>query len=213
MAAQEEDPSIEEILASIRQIISDDEEEATPAQKAPESSKKAEKKPEPVVAPDPEPEAGEDEDILDLNDMVDVDDEEDDFVIGADDIDDEEDAFPEPNFDVDDDEPEDVRAATEDDIDLELMDHIVADEEDFDVSEDNSEIISDRAAEEAVGALSKLAQNVALSNRSADVTLEDIVKELVRPMLRQWINENMSDIVEALVEKELEKLVRQARNK
>ena len=145
--------------------------------------------------------------------MVDVDDEEDDFVIGADDIDDEEDAFPEPNFDVDDDEPEDVRAATEDDIDLELMDHIVADEEDFDVSEDNSEIISDRAAEEAVGALSKLAQNVALSNRSADVTLEDIVKELVRPMLRQWINENMSDIVEALVEKELEKLVRQARNK
>ena len=93
------------------------------------------------------------------------------------------------------------------------MDHIVADEEDFDVSEDNSEIISDRAAEEAVGALSKLAQNVALSNRSADVTLEDIVKELVRPMLRQWINENMSDIVEALVEKELEKLVRQARNK
>ncbi|MAF67980.1 MAG: hypothetical protein CMH25_01370 [Micavibrio sp.] len=207
MAAQEEDPSIEEILASIRQIISDDEEEATPAQKAPEAPKKAEKKSEPVVAPEPE------EDILDLNDMVDVDDEEDDFVIGADDIDDEEDAFPEPNFDVDDDEAEDVHAATEDDIDLELMDHIVADEEDFDVSEDNSEIISDRAAEEAVGALSKLAQNVALSNRSADVTLEDIVKELVRPMLRQWINENMSDIVEALVEKELEKLVRQARNK
>ena len=208
MAAQEEDPSIEEILASIRQIISDDEEEAAPSQERSEAPKKAEKKSEPA----PEPEA--EEDILDLNDMVDVDDEDDDFVIGDDDMGDEDDAFPEPNFDVDDeDEVEEVVAATEDDIDLELMDHIVADEEDFDVSEDNSEIISDRAAEEAVGALSKLAQNVALSNRSADVTLEDIVKELVRPMLRQWINENMSDIVEALVEKELEKLVRQARNK
>lgn len=208
MAAQEEDPSIEEILASIRQIISDDEEEAAPSQEKSEAPKKAEKKSEPA----PEPEA--EEDILDLNDMVDVDDEDDDFVIGDDDMGDEDDAFPEPNFDVDDeDEVEEVVAATEDDIDLELMDHIVADEEDFDVSEDNSEIISDRAAEEAVGALSKLAQNVALSNRSADVTLEDIVKELVRPMLRQWINENMSDIVEALVEKELEKLVRQARNK
>jgi uncharacterized protein len=42
------------------------------------------------------------------------------------------------------------------------------------------------------------------------VTLEDIVREMMRPMLRDWINDHVPTIVERLVEKELEKLARQA---
>ena len=37
-------------------------------------------------------------------------------------------------------------------------------------------------------------------------TLEDLVKELVRPMLRGWIDQNLPGIVERLVQQEVEKL-------
>mgnify|MGYP000150267460 FL=1 len=58
----DQEPSIEEILASIRQIISDDDEDSTPA-------------PEPVEEPAPEPEPvsePEDDDVLELTEKADV---------------------------------------------------------------------------------------------------------------------------------------------
>ena len=41
-------------------------------------------------------------------------------------------------------------------------------------------------------------------------TVEDLVMELMRPMLREWLDENLPDMVERLVQKEIRYLVRRA---
>ena len=51
--APDQEPSIEEILASIRQIISDDDEDGTPAQAAAPEPVKEEPKPAPAPEPSP----------------------------------------------------------------------------------------------------------------------------------------------------------------
>ncbi|PPR77858.1 MAG: hypothetical protein CFH01_01316 [Alphaproteobacteria bacterium MarineAlpha2_Bin1] len=47
-----------------------------------------------------------------------------------------------------------------------------------------------------------------LANTRAEraTTLEELVKELLRPMLKTWLDENLSQVVERLVEKEITKL-------
>jgi cell pole-organizing protein PopZ len=65
-ATPEQEPSIEEILASIRQIISDDDEGAPAASAAPEPVAPP---PPPPPAPEPEPAAPK-EDILELKDPL-----------------------------------------------------------------------------------------------------------------------------------------------
>jgi cell pole-organizing protein PopZ len=42
-------------------------------------------------------------------------------------------------------------------------------------------------------------------------TLEDIVKEMLRPMLKQWLEENLPGLVERLVRAEIERVSRGAR--
>jgi cell pole-organizing protein PopZ len=42
-------------------------------------------------------------------------------------------------------------------------------------------------------------------------TLEDIVKELMRPMLREWLDENLPGIVERMVRNEIERVSRGGR--
>jgi cell pole-organizing protein PopZ len=39
-------------------------------------------------------------------------------------------------------------------------------------------------------------------------TLEDIVKEMMRPMLKQWLEENLPGLVERLVRAEIERVAR-----
>jgi cell pole-organizing protein PopZ len=39
------------------------------------------------------------------------------------------------------------------------------------------------------------------------VTLEDIVRESLKPLLREWLDCNLPDLVERLVRKEIERLV------
>jgi cell pole-organizing protein PopZ len=41
-------------------------------------------------------------------------------------------------------------------------------------------------------------------------TLEDVVKELLRPMLKDWLDVNLPPLVERIVEKEIVKLVGRA---
>ncbi len=61
---KDEEPSMEDILASIRRIISDDDEEAKPEEAAePESEAEPEAEPEPEPEPEPAPE---EEDVLEL---------------------------------------------------------------------------------------------------------------------------------------------------
>lgn len=43
-----------------------------------------------------------------------------------------------------------------------------------------------------------------------EVSIADMVKELIRPMLREWLDENLSGIVERVVRREIQKLVDRA---
>ena len=42
-------------------------------------------------------------------------------------------------------------------------------------------------------------------------TLEDVVRELLRPLLKQWLDENLPAIVEAQVQSEIERISRSGR--
>ena len=41
-------------------------------------------------------------------------------------------------------------------------------------------------------------------------TIEDLVKEVMRPMVKEWLDENLPDLTERLVRREIERLARRA---
>jgi uncharacterized protein len=71
-------------------------------------------------------------------------------------------------------------------------------------------IISDRVAAVAAGAFTKLAGNLRVAD-AAGQTLEGMIRQLVRPMLKEWLDENLPAIVNAQVEAELERIARLSR--
>ncbi len=92
-------------------------------------------------------------------------------------------------------------------IEIEMMDKPMTDE--------TSPLISPQTAEVATDALSKLlATNVAVETESVGrpgkVTLEEMVRDLMRPLVKAWIDQNLPSIVEKAVQKEVEKLSRRA---
>ena len=58
------------------------------------------------------------------------------------------------------------------------------------------------AVESAFNAL----QNTVLSNNAR--TLEDLVKEMLRPMLKSWLDDNLPNLVERIVKAEIERVSR-----
>lgn len=183
-----EEPSIEEILASIRQIISDDDEEGTEAPAEPAAAEPVEAPAPAVKEPEPEPE----EDVLELTDELDEEEIQVDFV----DPEEEENVFAkaveEDNGFYDDPVEEPAPALRS-------------------FAPTPSSILSDSAQSATMSSLSKLVGNVPLNRRGYDgITLEDIVRELLNPMLRDWMDSNLPPMVERIVQKELEKLARRA---
>ncbi len=157
------DPSMEEILASIRKIISDDK----PAEPEPQFE------PEPIPEPEPEPEAevALQEEVLELTQMIQDDGSVKDLA-----------AAPEP-VNLPEEEP----------------------------------LISEPVASTAASAFSSFANTVDIermasgSSRPTFIgngarTLEDMVIELMRPLLREWLDHNLPAIVERLVQKEIERI-------
>lgn len=196
MAAEktpDQEPTIEEILASIRQIISDDDgdNEAQPAEVAP-AAVEAKAEPEPAPAfqePSPEPE----EDILELTEPAD---------------DQEIEVY---NIDLQEheEEPEPV-----------MEEEVVAMEEPAPtpiLSEEpvgSSDILTEAARASTISSMAKLAGNMPITrNREyGNITLEDLVREMLHPMLKDWLSDNLPPMVERMVQKELEKLARQAQD-
>ena len=152
----EQEPSIEEILASIRQIISDDDEQ-------PE-----EKLDSPVRE--------ENNDVFELteDDLAKMDEPEEDEIEFRDPVEEE------PPM------PPKQPAPTD--------------------------ILSSSTQSAALDSLTKLTTKMPIErSRSYDgVTLEDIVRELLHPMLREWMDDNLPPMVERIVQRELEKLARRA---
>lgn len=186
----EQEPSIEEILASIRQIISDDEEDQGEESKTEPAEAKEEVVEDPI--------RHKNNDVLELTEADLVDEEE-----------------------VAEEEPEEVSRAPVPDMDIEMVDRddediIGFDQADEDVSgiEDvvPSEILSSSVQAATMSSLSKLTKQMPIDrSRSYDgTTLEDIVRELLHPMLREWMDDHLPRMVERIVQKELEKLARRA---
>lgn len=165
---------MEEILASIRRIISEDDAPAEPKAEA-ESE-------EPASAPEPESE----DDVLELTDVA----SDNDSVVSIGDIDAyeasaalepvaEPEPLPMPSFDV----PEPVSAS--------------------------GHLVSDVTASTAATAFSTLSSSLLMPKEGR--TIEDLLRELLQPMLKQWLDANLPAIVEEQVRQEVERISRQSR--
>ena len=68
-----------------------------------------------------------------------------------------------------------------------------------------SQLISREASAAVDSAFNTLAQTVLVQNAR---TLEDLVREMLRPMLKSWLDENLPGMVERLVRAEIERVSR-----
>ena len=168
---------MEEILASIRRIISEDDAPADTAAPAPE--------PEPEPAPEPEPVAEEKDEVLDLVDPITppVETHGDLDVFSAPVA-----RAPEPAPPAYEPEPEPVRAYTPR------------------APEPEDALISSHAAGAAASAFSSLSAAIAMPKDGR--SLEDVTRELLRPLLKAWLDENLPRIVSAKVEEEVARIAR-----
>lgn len=201
----EQEPTMEEILASIRRIINEDDEPAAEAA-APEQAaapEPVEAVAEPEPAAEPEPEAPVEDDVLELTDRVEEEGAGTSPMAIADDImivDREEEVQPEPEPEP---EPEPVfEAAPEPEPEPAPAPEPAADDDDA--------LLAEPAASAAAGAFAALTENLRVSSENGQ-TLEGIVRELMRPMLKQWLDENLPSIVEAKVQEEIERVARRRR--
>jgi len=183
---QEEEPSIEEILTSIRQIISDDDDEGGDDASGEEP-----------VAEEP---ADEPEEVIELTEKADPDDVLDD------------DFEPEPVMEEPEDEPMEIDLKDSDDFEPEPEAEPTPEPEpvrEQPPEDDGDSILTNRAEEAALSGFKQLAAKTAIDSISG-VTIEQIVREELRPMLRVWLDSNLPHIVERLVQEELDKVARRA---
>lgn len=73
---------------------------------------------------------------------------------------------------------------------------------------DQSPLTSEPVASRAAGALSNLMGSMLVSSGT---TLDDVVRELLKPMLKEWLDANLPQIVESEVAKEIDRIRRMAR--
>ncbi|MFN3460698.1 MAG: DUF2497 domain-containing protein [Oceanibaculum sp.] len=194
---------MEEILASIRRIISEDgaADEPEPAP-APKAAAKPAPKPQPVPEPEPEPEV--------------------DFepVPAA-----EPEPEPEPEIEeeafVPEEEEEDILDLTEKIEDEPEVEPLFEEQKRRaqaaplpDFEDEDEGLVSPPKREEAVSAFANLtstleARHPELPIGAGHKTLESLTKEVMRPMLKDWLDKNLPHIVERLVREEIERIARQ----
>ena len=79
-----------------------------------------------------------------------------------------------------------------------------------------SELVSANTASVAGGAFAKLSQALQRTPEEESVaessgrTVEQFIEDIARPMLKEWLDENLPAIVERLVQKEIQKISRRA---
>ena len=72
----------------------------------------------------------------------------------------------------------------------------------------DSSIMSSATSAAVDAAFNSLAQTVLVQNA---MTLEDLVKEMLRPMLKSWLDDNLPGLVERIVKAEIERVSRGGR--
>jgi cell pole-organizing protein PopZ len=187
--AKSQEPSMEEILASIRRIIADDD----TTKSAPQESAAANPEPQPsevasplAAQPEPAPVGGTEvaeqaSDILDLTESMAA-----------------SSPMPEPapHFRT-------IDGSSDVGFD-EAPEKSVAHEPGHGVDE-RSRLISSDTSIAVDSAFNALAQTVLVKNAR---TLEDLVREMLRPMLKSWLDDNLPGLVERLVRSEIERVSR-----
>ena len=81
----------------------------------------------------------------------------------------------------------------------------------------DTRIISEPVAERGSSILSDLAREIVRQRQpvnlgNGSITLEDMVRELLTPVLKQWLDQNLPSLIERLVKKEIENMVNRAEN-
>lgn len=209
-----QEPTMEEILASIRRIISEDDAPAETAA-APEPASEPEAEPEAVetsralmdeTPSAPEPAAVED-DVLELTDRYEAPEAE---HIGDLDIApaDEEPAYAaEP-------EPFPEAPAVSESV-FEPVAEAQAPEHPAYPTPVGDALVGDGAATSAASAFAGLAASLRQPEPTpfsggSGPTIDDLARQLLRPMLKEWLDANLPAIVEAQVRKEVERIARSA---
>ncbi len=203
-----QEPTMEEILASIRRIISED--DAPAAEAAPVPAAEPEPEHEPELAPEPAPSpvalevapsvpeaAPQDdlEEILDLTDRYEAPAAESigDLDVTA--------AEPDPQpFPAAFAEPEQPAPAREP--------APSASSGDFETLVGESASFS--AASAFAGLAASVRQNEPISANGIGPTIDDLARALLRPMLKEWLDANLPGIVQEAVRKEVERIARNA---
>lgn len=82
-----------------------------------------------------------------------------------------------------------------------------ADEPEFASAPPRAEsILSDGAAQASRGPLEALSRLIVKPDVAGSDTLEGMVREMLRPMLRDWLDANLPSVVEAMVAKEIARI-------
>jgi cell pole-organizing protein PopZ len=207
-----QEPTMEEILASIRRIISEDDApaETAPVAAAPEPAPAPAPEPEPAPSPAlmdetlsvQEPEASE-EDVLELTDTYEA--------PAAESIGD---------LDLSPAEPEPFPADPVSESVFAPVAEVQAPQEPAAPAPHYDSLVGESAAASAASAFAGLAASfqkpapVAPSgpdlNFASGSTVEAMVAEMLRPMLKDWLDANLPGIVEEQVRKEVERIARSA---
>jgi len=75
---------------------------------------------------------------------------------------------------------------------------------------DQSQILSNAPAQSVQSAFSRLAESV-VARAVNELSLEELTAELLRPLLKQWLDEHLPALVERLVREEIERVARTGR--
>lgn len=187
-----QEPTMEEILASIRRIISEDEVPAEEGAEEPGAEDEPEAEAEPDYEPMEEPEP--DVDAVAVPEPAPVFDDEDDVLDLTEPYKAPEPA-PAPVFESDDlaayAPPPPLLPRTPDPAPMAVMEDA---------------IVSHVAEVAAASAFGHLAQTIAMPGEGR--TLEDVVREMLRPLLKSWLDENLPTIVQAAVDEEVARIAR-----
>ena len=71
-------------------------------------------------------------------------------------------------------------------------------------------LISPRTAQQAQNSFQQLAESL-MARATGDRGIEDMTRELLRGMLKQWLDDNLPQLVEQLVREEIERVARRGR--
>lgn len=215
MSDTEQEPSMEEILASIRRIISDDDKEIEAATQENEEGSEVKDElleedlgamPEPAVEPAVEPAA--EPEPAPVAEVIDDDDDDDDIL----DLTDMEAADPEPLFE------EQAYKEAEPEPEPAPIVSPTPPPQPAPSTPAPATLVSPPQAGEARVSFERLTEKLnedysELPIGNGAVTLEGLTRELVRPMLKEWLDQHLPMTVERLVREEIERLVMQSQRR